>query len=143
MSGSKRDRKRPAGSLIIIGGHESKERDRVILREVARRVKGKLIIATVASHEPEGYFASYERAFAKLDVTDVVELYINERAEALDPKTLEIFEGAGGVFFTGGDQVRITSNIGGTPVCDAIRGVFERGPRSDRPRRRAPPRTGG
>src|SRR5215213_1003091 len=127
MSGSKRDRKRPAGSLIIIGGHESKERDRVILREVARRVKGKLIIATVASHEPEGYFASYERAFAKLDVTDVVELYINERAEALDPKTLEIFEGAGGIFFTGGDQLRIASQIGDTPIEQQVRELYERG----------------
>ena len=47
------------GSLIIIGGHEDKEGERVILREVARKIgDGKLVIATVASHQPEGYFDS-------------------------------------------------------------------------------------
>ena len=45
------------GPLIIIGGHEDKEGDKTILKEVAARVKdGKLVIATVASHQPDGYF---------------------------------------------------------------------------------------
>jgi cyanophycinase len=47
------------GPLIVIGGHEEKEGGRAILKEVARRVDGgKLVIATVASHKPEGYFDS-------------------------------------------------------------------------------------
>jgi cyanophycinase len=31
------------------------------------------------------------------------------------------------VFFTGGDQVRITSHLGGSPICDAIRKAYTSG----------------
>ena len=47
------------GTLIIIGGHEDRDPEgkRVILKEVARHLRGgKLVLATVASQEPEGYF---------------------------------------------------------------------------------------
>src|SRR5947209_19815337 len=51
------DERRRRGCLIVIGGGEDKKGDRVILREVAKHVRGgKLVIATVASHQPEGYF---------------------------------------------------------------------------------------
>ena len=57
------------GTLIIIGGHEAKEGRREILREVARHVQGrKLVIATVASHQPEGYFEGYQQGFEGLGV---------------------------------------------------------------------------
>src|SRR5690606_42053089 len=70
------------GPLLIIGGHEDKDGDRVILAELARLLDGgRLVIATVASHEPEGYFDSYRKAFAKLGVEDLVELYVHNRAD--------------------------------------------------------------
>ena len=54
---TERARKGSKGPLIIIGGGEDKEGRRVILREVAKHLDGgKLVLATVASHEPEGYF---------------------------------------------------------------------------------------
>src|SRR3954467_11944474 len=106
-----------AGVLIIIGGHEDKEGDRIILGEIARELKGgKLILATVASHEPEGYFESYQRAFADLGVTEVVELYVHDRAESLNESKLEGLKDAAGIFFTGGDQLRISSQLGDTPI---------------------------
>jgi cyanophycinase len=116
------------GTLIIIGGHEDKEGERVILREVARHLGGaRLVLATVASHQPEGYFEAYREAFAPLGVSDLVELYVQERAEALEGDKLGVFEGAGGVFFSGGDQLRITSQIGDTPVEARVREVYGRG----------------
>jgi cyanophycinase len=125
---SDRSRKTSRGPLIIIGGHEDKEGDRTILREVARHLDGgRLVLATVASHEPEGYFEAYQTAFADLGVTDLVELYVGERAETLDPEKLRMFEGAAGVFFSGGDQLRISSQIGDTPVEQRIREIHERG----------------
>jgi cyanophycinase-like exopeptidase len=70
------------GPIIAIGGHEDKTGERLILKEVAKRLgEGRLVIATVASHEPEGYFDSYKAAFAALDVTNLVELYVNERGK--------------------------------------------------------------
>src|SRR5215212_4374749 len=122
------DTSRERGCLIIIGGGEDKEGERVILREVARRLGGgKLVLATVASHQPEGYFEAYQRAFADLGVTDLTELYVNDRAETLDPDKLELFDGAAGVFFSGGDQLRISSQIGDTPVEQRVREIHDGG----------------
>lgn len=57
------------GALIIIGGHEDKMGERLILKEVARRLKGgRLVVCTVASHEPDGYFDAYRKAFRGLGV---------------------------------------------------------------------------
>lgn len=116
------------GTLIAIGGHEDKEGRKTILREVARRLgKGRLVVATVASHEPEGYFDGYRRAFADLGVTDLVELYVKERAETALPETLRLMEGATGVFFSGGDQLRISSTLGDTPVARRVMEIFAAG----------------
>lgn len=116
------------GPLVIIGGHEDKEGERVILKEVARHLRGgKLIIATVASHRPEGYFESYRKAFAAIGVDDLVELYVNDRSESLDGPALETLADAGGVFFSGGDQLRISSQIGDTPIERRIRELHEAG----------------
>lgn len=110
------------GPLIIIGGHEDKDGKRLILKEVARRVEGrKLVIATVASHEPEGYFETYQKAFEGLGVGELTELYVHDRAETLSDEAAAALDGAAGVFFTGGDQLRISSQIGDTPVERAIR----------------------
>jgi len=116
------------GPLIIIGGHEAKSGDRTILKEVARRLDGgKLVIATVASHEPEGYFDSYREGFRNLGVGELVELYVEERSESHDAEVLAVLDGAAGVFFSGGDQLRISSQIGDTPIERRIRDLHARG----------------
>lgn len=117
-----------AGPLIVIGGHEDKEGDRAILRAVAERLQGgKLVLATIASRQPEGYFESYQAAFADLGITDLVELYLNDRGETHDPEKLGVFDGASGVFFSGGDQLRIASQIGDTPIEKQVRAIHEAG----------------
>lgn len=116
--------------LIVIGGHEDRDPDgrRVILKEVARYVKGgKLVLATVASHQPEGYYEEYKKAFADLDVGELVELYVEDRAEAHQDDKLSPFDGAAGIFFSGGDQLRITSQIGDTEIEEKVREVWKRG----------------
>jgi cyanophycinase len=124
------DTDRPKGCLIIIGGHEDRDPkgDRAILREVARHIRGgKLVLATVASHQPEGYFPEYQKAFADLDIGELVELYVEERAEAHDRDKLRVLDDAAGVFFSGGDQLRITSQIGDTGIEAKVRQLYERG----------------
>jgi cyanophycinase len=118
------------GTLIIIGGHEdrSPEGERPILKEVARLVGGgKLILATVASHKPEGYYDDYQKAFADLGIGELVELYVEDRAEAHSPDKLSCLDDAAGVFFSGGDQLRITSQIGDTAIEAKVRRLWERG----------------
>lgn len=118
------------GCLIIIGGHEDRDPrgDRTILREVARHVRGgKLVLATVASYEPEGYFDEYEKAFADLGVGELVELYVEDRNEASDRDKLSVLDDAQAIFFSGGDQLRITSQIGDTGIEAKVRSMFQRG----------------
>jgi cyanophycinase len=116
------------GTLIIIGGHEDKDGDCIILKEVAALVGDRnLVIATIASHEPEGHFDAYKRAFAKLGIDKLEELYVDSRAESLQPGTLARLEDIGGVFFSGGDQLRISSQIGDTPFETRIHCIFEEG----------------
>ena len=121
---------RKRGCLIIIGGGEDRDpkSERVILREVARHVRGgKLVLATVASHRPEGYFEEYERAFADLDIGELVELYVEERSRAGDREKLSVLDDAQAVFFSGGDQLRITRQIGDTGIEAKVRALYERG----------------
>jgi cyanophycinase len=116
------------GALIIIGGHEDKQGEKEILRAVVDALPNKkLVIATIASHEPQGYFEAYQKAFADLGLTDLTEVYIGERTEAGDADKLAAFEGAGGVFFSGGDQLRISSQIGDTPLEKRVQDIFASG----------------
>ncbi len=124
------DQERPRGTLIIIGGHEDRDPEgkRTILREVARRIRGgKLVLATVASHKPEGYYTDYDKAFADLESGELVELYVNDRGEAGDREKLSVLDDAAGIFFSGGDQLRITSQIGDTGIEAKVRSLYERG----------------
>src|SRR3954466_9699887 len=99
-------------TLIVIGGREDKIGDALILREVIRHVAdGKLVVTAVASNEPESYFEEYDRAFRKLGMTNIAHLEVASREDATNPKVLSVFEGANAVFFTGGDQLKITSQI--------------------------------
>jgi cyanophycinase len=116
------------GALIIIGGHEDKDGEKEILKAVVDALPNKkLVVATIASHEPEGYFDAYQKAFGELGLTDLTEIYIDERAEAGDADKLAAFEGAGGVFFSGGDQLRISSQIGDTPLERRVQEIFAAG----------------
>ncbi len=118
------------GTLIVIGGHEDRDPNgkRVILKEVARRVNGgKLVLATIASHQPDGYFDEYRAAFADLGIGELVELYVEDRGEAADQEKLAVLDDAAGIFFSGGDQLRITSQIGDTAIESRVRALYERG----------------
>jgi cyanophycinase len=118
------------GVLMLIGGGEDRDPQdaRIILRELARHVDGgKLVLATVASHRPEGYFAEYEKAFADLGIGELVELYVEERSRAADRSKLSLLDDAVGILFSGGDQLRITSQIGDTGIEAKIRALYQRG----------------
>lgn len=116
------------GTLIAIGGHEDKEQDMLILRRVAQRIGDRrLVVATVASSMAEEMWEDYRKVFGQLGVKDIALLKLEDREEAVEGSSLAILENAGGIFFTGGDQLRITSKLGGTALCDGIHQMYERG----------------
>ncbi len=118
------------GRLVIIGGAEDKEGDCIILRQVVDMAGGKearLVVITTASQNPEKTGLEYARLFRRLGAgsTDIVT--ITNRAEANDPDRAERVSRATGLFFTGGDQLRITSTLGGTRVDDCLHRAYENG----------------
>jgi cyanophycinase len=117
------------GTLVIIGGHEDRSGEKKILRAVAERLgdDGKIVVCTVASSEPESLWEAYESAFRGLGVPHVFRLDVDSREDASTPRAMRILEGATGVFFTGGDQLKITSQIGDTPLYSRVREIFEGG----------------
>ena len=116
-------------ALIIIGGKEDRSKDKIILGEVARRIgSGKLVVSTVAMATGTAeLFDQYEKAFRSLGVKHLYNLHINSRDEAKQDSKLRILDDANGVFFTGGDQMRITSQIGDTPIYQRIREIYDEG----------------
>jgi len=119
----------PDRTLIIIGGKEDRTADKIILGEVARRVgSGKLVVSTVAmENNPGEIFDEYEKAFRSLGVKHLFKLEISNRDEAKSDSKLRILDDAQALFFTGGDQMKITSQIGDTPIYQRIRQIYEEG----------------
>jgi cyanophycinase len=116
-------------ALIIIGGKEDRSNNKIILGEVARRIGvGKLVVTTVAmENNTEELFDQYEKAFRSLGVKHLYNLEITDRGEATLQSKVKILDDAAGVFFTGGDQLKITSQIGDTPIFERIREIYDYG----------------
>lgn len=115
-----------SGNLIIIGGAEDKKGDKEILKRVAKYIdpkNEKLIIATIATQYPEKSYENYKNIFSNLGVENIDKLDISNREEAFKKENIDLIKDASSLFFTGGDQLRITSMIGGTPVYDAIKNL--------------------
>jgi cyanophycinase len=117
------------GTVVAIGGHEDRVGDKHILRAVAEQLGpgGKIVVCTVASAEPNSLWEEYQSAFRSLGVSHAYRLDIASREDASSPRAMRILEGATGVFFTGGDQLKITSQIGDTPTFSRIREIYEQG----------------
>lgn len=118
------------GKLVIIGGKEDKEGECTILKEFVRlagEAKARIAVMTVATDKPEEYADAYKKVFKKLGVAEAQMVDVSRRKDAHDPKALEIIEQATGIFFTGGDQLHITSLMGGTIMQELIRKKYEEG----------------
>src|SRR4051794_29503089 len=81
----------PRGTLIAIGGKEKKEGDRPILELLAKRVgSGKLVVATLASEEPEEQWKEYQKTFDELGVKRIEQLDVRRREELLHNPSLKV-----------------------------------------------------
>jgi cyanophycinase len=107
-----------AGRLLVIGGAEShNEDDETILErfvELAGGARARLVVIATASSQPERLEAEYVAVFQRLGAGDVRPLRLNCREQANSGTATDLLERATGVFFTGGDQLRIASIVGGT-----------------------------
>lgn len=103
--------------LVVVGGAEDRVRQKVILRhfvELCGGTQAKLLIVAVASETPEAIYEAYKHAFGKLGVADVRGLLATTREELGQIDSGALLDGVTGIYFSGGDQLRISTILGGT-----------------------------
>ena len=118
------------GSLLLIGGAEDKYGDKEILNRFCRMVQEKgsyLVVLTSAASQGASVGLEYQRIFEDLGISEIKILDVDCRNKAESVENAQLLEGAGGIFFTGGDQLRITSIFGGTKVNNSLKKAYEKG----------------
>ena len=118
------------GTVIVIGGAEDKVRDRLILGRFVALAGGRdakiAVISTASSMGPEAG-ERYRSIFTELGAAAVIPLHAVTRTQANDEHIARQVRDASGVFMTGGNQLRLSSMIGGTRLADAIMTRFQDG----------------
>jgi cyanophycinase len=129
MSPAKIEGDKKRGFIVPIGGAEDKEGAANILRKFIEVAGGKtariVIIPTASTLEDTG--RRYEKLFRKLGADEAKSLPFASRDDAGKGEWLEYIEKANGIFVTGGNQLRLTTILGGTAVAKAIRRANARG----------------
>lgn len=118
------------GNLLIIGGAEDKSGECRILKHAAAIAGGRearLMILTTATEKPEEVGSEYRKVFKKLGISDIEVLDVSSREDANAAANADRIGNSTGIFFTGGDQLRITSILGGTMVGKALQEAYENG----------------
>ncbi len=82
--------------------------------ELAGGPAARIVVIATASAVPASVEAAYREEFTGLGAPQVDALRLTTRAEAGAPAVEAVLRRATGVFFTGGDQERITQVLGGT-----------------------------
>lgn len=115
------------GHLVLIGGGEKPPE---VMRKFIELAGGKdapIVMIPTASSEADAA-AYYEKLFREeYGCTNAVSLDIRKKADAGRADWAALARSARGVFFGGGDQIRITNALLGTPVGDAIAAAFASG----------------
>ncbi|MGH9768801.1 MAG: cyanophycinase [Blastocatellia bacterium] len=123
-----RARLAPAGSLFVIGGAEDREDTKIILSDLAERIgSGKLVISTLASDYGDELWDAYRKLFSSMGVKHIKHLCMDHRDESPEDPRLDVLADATAIFFTGGDQLRITTRLGGTAISERIENIYRQG----------------
>jgi cyanophycinase len=115
---------------MVIGGAEDKIRDRVILNRfcsLARGSDGAVVVISTASSLGHLAAERYREVFTGLGIAEVRPLHAMTRNQANDPGYVRQVHDATGIFLTGGNQLRLSSTIGGTLLAEAVLERFRNG----------------
>lgn len=117
------------GILMPIGGAEDKLDNKVILTEFVKFAGGErariAIVPTASSIESAGL--RYKAIFLGMGIRNAEVVYIGSRDDANRQETLDLVRDATGIFLTGGNQMRLSSIIGGTRFEQLVRERNEAG----------------
>jgi cyanophycinase len=113
-----------SGKLLVIGGAESHDAgdDAILERFVllAGGAEAHLVVIATASESPAQREKEYAEVFHRLGAGRVTPLRLEDREDSNSDLAVSAIEHATGVFFTGGDQLRITTVVGGSKVDTAL-----------------------
>src|SRR3954470_4942355 len=118
------------GPLLVIGCAEDKLRKRTILKEFVAACGGadaRIALIPTASSLGDEVVEVYDALFRRLGAGEVVPVRPETREEAHDPDLVKAVGEATGIFMTGGNQLKLSAIICGTPVGDAILEAHRRG----------------
>ena len=123
MSPARVDEGIDRGFIVPVGGAENKLNDSAILKRFLKLAGGRkariAIIPTASLAADTG--ERYESVFQDLGAGTAEALPYEERSDADDEALLERLEHATGNFLTGGNQLRLSTHLGGTMVAKTIR----------------------
>jgi cyanophycinase len=118
------------GPLLAIGGAEDKLGRRSILSRFVELAGGRsariAVVPTASSLGPE-IVEVYDALFRRLGAREVVAARPETREEAADPAVVELLDDVTGIFMTGGNQLKLSAIVNGTPFGDAIVAARGRG----------------
>ena len=113
------------GWIIPIGGAEEKENSPEILKRFVSLCGGgdaDIVVVPTASQLPDTG-ARYEKIFGELGAGRVTAMDFDTRRDGEEKGRIERLESATGVFFTGGNQLRLSTILGGTSIAKSLRRI--------------------
>jgi cyanophycinase len=111
------------GYIVPIGGAVKKRSNPIILEKFIDICGGRnsviAVIPTATKEEENGRI--YTELFSEMGADKVYSLNINKRTDCSRDDYLSQLEDSTGIFISGGNQLRLSTIIGGTPVAKLIR----------------------
>ncbi|MGY0559315.1 cyanophycinase [Luteimonas sp. A277] len=111
------------GWIIPIGGAEDKDTNPRILErfvELSGGDQADIVVIPTASRLKETG-TRYEELFKAMGVASVEVMDFDTRRDCQEPGRIERLARASGIFFTGGNQLRLSTILGGTDVARTVR----------------------
>ena len=112
---------RSDSTFIAIGGGGQTEDTLDALFAPLEKVRDpRVAVMTVASNTENGMTSVYNSMFRKRGVKHVSIVNVSTRDDAFDKPSLKKIENADLIYFTGGDQLNVTSLFGGSPLHELL-----------------------
>ncbi len=108
------------GFIIPIGGNIGNSDILAQFVSLCGGRQARIVIIPTASSDPDTG-RDYERLFREMGALDAKAIGIERRSDADDQDYLDLLERADGVFLTGGNQLKLSTTLGGTPVAKLLR----------------------
>jgi cyanophycinase len=118
------------GYLMPIGGAENRTFQSSILNQFIRYSGGtqaRIAVIPSASGFADEVSTMYCALFKEIGVANVQCVHVQTRQQANSAETVNLLEGATGIFLTGGDQVKLVSLLGGTQLARKITACYQSG----------------